>query len=162
MRICKKQIFLHLAQSHRGIPDHKILDQLLGKQDVLLTVDRALHNQARRLGFRSYTYVIPPDSLALGTEVISGRDDVALEPPLGALRILLRGLESARFFPCAKGPFHDAMAQKLKRLAQTRANELVPVDFPPMCRQIVSGKPAKELRPLGPDDEPSHDEWIPF
>ena len=286
--------FLHLVQSHRGIPDHQILGQLLGKQDVLLTVDRALHNQARRLGFRSYTlndhgdmtgktlpnipvpnplpngcgksdeelkrdyahaanplasslkggmeerdfercrrrrrrirsyfgdesviaqasltigsllskqrlicgyhlalagytgvkgirasegysvsgvqnahpawclihairelyllqlekkkieiYVMPPDSLALGTEVISGRDDLSLEPPLGALRLLLTGLESVRLFPCAKGPFHDAMAQKLKRLAQTQANELVPVDFPPMCRQIVSGKPSAGWR----------------
>ena len=303
--------FVHLAQSHRGIPDHQILDQLLGKHDVLLTVDQGLHNQARRLGFRSYTlndhgdmsgktmpdvptrtplpisrgkkdeelkgdyahaanpiasslkggmeerdfqrcrtrrrrirsyfgdesgiaqasltigsliskqrllcgyylalagyatglkglrasegysvsgvedahpawclihairelyllqlekkkieiYVIPPDSLALGAQVLFGSGDASLEPPLNALRTLLKGLESVRLFPCAKGPFHDAMGQKLKRLSQIRANELVPVDFPLMCRQIVSGKSTKESRPARQGDGLSRDEWRPF
>ena len=44
----------YLSESHRGVPDVEILGKLLGPGSVLLTRDRILHNQAIRMGARSY------------------------------------------------------------------------------------------------------------
>src|SRR5437764_451149 len=44
-----------IAEKHSGIPDAEILSRLLNHHTILLTCDRVLHNQACRLGYRSYT-----------------------------------------------------------------------------------------------------------
>lgn len=46
--------FVFLAAQHPGIPDVEILDKLLDWRTALLTCDRALHNLAIDLGFRSF------------------------------------------------------------------------------------------------------------
>jgi len=44
-----------LDEKHKGIPDVEILDKVLGKDTVLVTKDRVLHNRALRKGFQSLT-----------------------------------------------------------------------------------------------------------
>jgi hypothetical protein len=44
-----------LDEIHKGIPDVEILDKVLGKNTVLVTKDRVLHNRALRKGFQSLT-----------------------------------------------------------------------------------------------------------
>ena len=44
-----------LDEEHRGIPDVEILDKVLGRDTVLVTKDRVLHNRALHKGFRSLT-----------------------------------------------------------------------------------------------------------
>lgn len=44
-----------LDEKHKGIPDVEILDKVLGKQTVLVTKDRVLHNRALRKGSQSLT-----------------------------------------------------------------------------------------------------------
>jgi len=44
-----------LDEEHRGIPDVEILDKVLGRDTVLVTKDRVLHNLALHKGFRSLT-----------------------------------------------------------------------------------------------------------
>ncbi|HEY5961407.1 MAG TPA: hypothetical protein VIV60_32840 [Polyangiaceae bacterium] len=46
---------VHLRQKHQGIPDSAILTRLLEPGDVLITMDRILHNRACAGGFSSFT-----------------------------------------------------------------------------------------------------------
>lgn len=47
--------YLFLEKAHKGIPDVEILDKLITKSTILLTLDRVLHNRACNLGMRSFT-----------------------------------------------------------------------------------------------------------
>jgi len=47
--------YVFLEKAHKGIPDVEILDKLLTKSDILLTVDRVLHNRACAQGAASFT-----------------------------------------------------------------------------------------------------------
>ncbi|MFQ5639609.1 MAG: hypothetical protein ACE5IR_16615 [bacterium] len=47
--------YLFLEKAHKGIPDVEILDKLLTKSTILLTLDRVLHNRACNRGMRSFT-----------------------------------------------------------------------------------------------------------
>ncbi len=47
--------YVFLEKAHKGIPDVEILDKLLASNDVLLTVDRVLHNRACAQGVMSFT-----------------------------------------------------------------------------------------------------------
>ena len=74
-------------------------------------------------------FLIPPDSLALGQQLLSQQTTASDSPPARSLSRLLHGLASARALPCAKGPYFDSMEHKLNQMARTPNNELVPVDF---------------------------------
>ena len=47
--------YVFLEKAHKGIPDVEILDKLLTASDILLTVDRVLHNRACAKGLVSFT-----------------------------------------------------------------------------------------------------------
>jgi hypothetical protein len=47
--------YVFLEKTHKGIPDVEILDKVLTKSTMLLTVDRVLHNRACDRGFISFT-----------------------------------------------------------------------------------------------------------
>lgn len=47
--------YLFLEKAHKGIPDVEILDKLLTKSTILLTLDRVLHNRVCNRGMRSFT-----------------------------------------------------------------------------------------------------------
>jgi len=47
--------YVFLEKAHKGIPDVEILDKLLAANDILLTVDRVLHNRACAQGAVSFT-----------------------------------------------------------------------------------------------------------
>jgi hypothetical protein len=47
--------YVFLEKAHKGIPDVEILDKLLNKSTILLTLDRVLHNRACDRGFVSFT-----------------------------------------------------------------------------------------------------------
>ncbi len=70
-------------------------------------------------------YIIPPASLALCQDLLSGSAPISQSPGDESLRRLLQGLKSVRAFPCGKGPFFEGMKNKLQQLASGRSNELV-------------------------------------
>ena len=74
-------------------------------------------------------YIIPPASHALCESLLQQADGAGTASEREALRRLLQGLAAVQVFPCAKGPFFERMERKLQRLAYSRSNELVAVEF---------------------------------
>ncbi len=78
------------------------------------------------MAVRTDLFIIPPASLGLMRRLLDS-DQPASKPVHEAVRRLMRELAKLTLQPCAKGPFHDAMQAKLKKLA--RSNEVTSLDF---------------------------------
>jgi hypothetical protein len=99
--------------------------------------------------FQTELFVIPTPALELASQLQQSHSRAA-EPALEAARQLLQGIPKLRLQGCLKGPFHDAMQAKLRQLAHTRNNEVIPLDFDAIAARFLEEPPPVCV----PDEEP--------
>jgi len=108
--------YVFLEKAHKGIPDVEILDKLFTKSDILLTVDRVLHNRACAQGVASFT--------------LNAQGQLQRKPLKDV------GLPKGKTAASVIKELKDDYKQKLQQLSCFRSNEITAIDFEAIIKKI--------------------------